>query len=134
MSCDVLEIGKKRVEELGLNSYGIIQINPLSNNRYYLADDIHKLLGEGMEAFDDDNWSAWTPDRRDGSKNKALLIGIKPIVQESEERKLLREMVGSIATSQYTKDRVEHFRAVFNRSDCEILELISKAKRLLEEK
>lgn len=94
---DTLELGKKRAAALGIESYGIMQINPLSANRYYSAEHIHKLLGEGVEqfAYKHDKEHMWFGAHdKDGIRNlKALLIGIRPIVQESEERKLLKEIV-----------------------------------------
>lgn len=128
-----LELGKKRAEELGLklitlHSYG----GGASSAPYaqhttqdrYLADDIHRLLGEGVEAvgnkYCDDWWAKpMAQELLPKLKDVGLIIGIRPIVQESEERKLLRKL------SEYTE--WQH-----TKGKPSIWDLVSSAKRLLD--
>lgn len=98
-----LELGKLRAEELGLLEARPVTFTP---HGWYRADDIHKLLGEGVEVLGEEDtdksicaskWFEWSPGITDKeSDHKALLIGIRPIKAESEERKLLRELVEAI--------------------------------------
>lgn len=112
-----LELGKKRAEELGLTR------GPFSNSHLYLADDIHKLLGEGVwskgRIHKDGEWT-FGGYLDEAVTHKALLIGIRPIVQESEERKLLRELVNNIL------DNYDSWKAP------PAADLVQKAKRLLD--
>lgn len=92
---DLLELGKRRAEELGLHErkwggeYG-----------YYLSD-VWKLLGAGVEIVGNvknidgglTTNKCWTSISNTGETHTALAIGIKPLKVESEERKLLREFV-----------------------------------------
>lgn len=95
---DVLSLGKQRAKELGLEPWATLDI---TNRRGYSADDIHKILGSGrvvrgaVEPVPED--VAWQYESQwdEYDDHQALLIGIKPIVQESEERKLLREWFNS---------------------------------------
>lgn len=99
MTDDTLELGRKRAEELGLR---------LNGGYNYVAEDIHRLLGEGQEA-----WASldaikntplaevWYGDNPRHHTHKALLIGIRSIKTESPERALLRE-----------------FASVFDSRDC----------------
>lgn len=122
---DVLELGKKRAEELGLTNIVMAKGPFAPTYDCYLASDIHKLLGEGIDLYGNKNcrhWDDHAPPETDieaGVTHKALLIGIRPIVQESEERKLLREFVsfvnGTFDASNYSS-------------------IIQKAKRLLDQK
>lgn len=91
MPIDTLELGKQRAEELGL------KIGAIDGKKcFYDIDDIHKLLGEAEETFaqiskGDEHLSTYWM-KEEHHTHQALLIGIRPIVQESEERKLLREL------------------------------------------
>lgn len=76
-----LELGKRRAEELGLKTdMGV----------WYPAYDIHRLLSEGVEMSTDlnDHDSLWSSPKHFSDTYQALLIGIKPIVQESAEELL----------------------------------------------
>lgn len=97
-----LELGAERARGLGLNTRFVLNAYSRAN-RYYLADDIHELLGESREVFGKDGAKAnegrdkwyWSKneDLREYDTHKGLLIGIRAIVQESPERALLRELV-----------------------------------------
>lgn len=92
-----LELGKKRAEELGLT-------NCAENVGSYKADNIHKLLGEGVETFGYASKWDWgryevCKDRYDQPNHQALLIGIRPIAKESQERALLREILKHMSWS-----------------------------------
>lgn len=113
---DNLELGKKRAEELGLKPF-------FREPDYYSADDIHRLLGEGVEAIGNrgcDDWWAnpMAQETMPKLKDAGLIIGIRPIVQESEERKLLRRL----ANARLVNVGVQH----------EMFELLAEARRLLE--
>lgn len=114
------DIGKRRAEELGLKTdMGV----------WYPANDIHQLLSEGIEVFGnqfkmdggtgDLGWCC-DEEKRSADTHHALLIGIKPIVQESEERKLLRELIDA-------HESEGRYGVKFNEAE-------KKAKRLLERK
>lgn len=88
-----LALGKKRADELGL------KLSRESRDAFdrYLADDIHKLLGEAREVFQykpggmSGDWSHVIDEEFGGARkyaNQALVIGIRPIKQESREQKM----------------------------------------------
>lgn len=91
-----LELGEKRAKQLGLEHPSKDEILLLA--QVYRADDIHRLLGEAYKvggSFINANWVGGIA-RADHHTHNALLIGIRPIVQEtqeSEERKFLRRFV-----------------------------------------
>lgn len=115
---DKLELGMKRAKDLGLNR------GPFSSSELYLANDIHRLLSEGVESTCEKNGIVWTsysgPPSSTGT-HFGLLIGLRPIIQESEEKKLLREIV------KYNTCIITG-TPVFPSSDW-----IERAKRLLRE-
>lgn len=119
---DSLELGKRRAEELGLQ----LHLSPLIDNGYR-ADEIHHLLGGAKEVFDAKSADGkkyngtWFEHGTHTSDNTALLIGIRPIVRESDERLLLHEII-------------EEMKTWSNRSPDKLGLLIIKAKRLLENK
>lgn len=124
-----LELGKKRAEELGLEL-----IFKAYEIKTYLADDIHRLLGEGVEVqgsqFSLDGGTGnmgWCCDEEPMSTDthKALLIGIRSIFQESEARKLLREICSQLANNDFYLFKQDDPKTVRN--------LFEKAKRLLSE-
>ena len=92
---EILELGKKRAEEIGLKTccryiYG--STSPLSyigEQEVYSIDDIHRLLGAGQGyRFPEVN-----------PTHEGLLIAIRPIVPETREQKLegiLRELMQSL--------------------------------------
>lgn len=99
MTTDVLELGKQRASELGLESIhkcwktlGTPMLMDVhgSITEFYYADDIHKLLGEGVLLHEDvGGW--YDPKSKvpfSEAKRQAMLIGFRPIVQESREQKL----------------------------------------------
>lgn len=114
-----LELGKRRAEELGLRE---VILSP-----YYHAEDIHRLLGEGLETFSlysgVDTW--WGPLDNDDDTHQALLIGIRPIAQESEERKHLRRLVTLLEVNATT---------ISPTAMAHLNEAIERAKRFLSEK
>lgn len=121
-----LELGKKRAEELGLEtpSKDII----LARSEVYLAEGVHRLLGEGQSIYGHvkdgvPNW--WGPHENNAFQDthQALLIGIRPIVQESEERRLLREFVKACQKDDFGPI---HFK------DLTLSHVYSEAKRLLD--
>ena len=65
----------------------------------------------------------WTPERSMGDTHTARLVCIEPLVQESEERKLLRELVDNIPVNNRDPD----YRQV------RINRCISRARKLLGE-
>lgn len=111
---DILTLGLRRAEELGV----IAESNPWLGV-CYKAKDIHKLLGEAEECWLREHKSnshiPWdvTTDRGFSSgvachSHQALLIGIKPIVAESQERKLLREILKYVAHNSFTHEHLLH--------------------------
>lgn len=99
---DVLSLGKKRAEELGLQ----MSCDPGRFGAFYQADDIHKVLGEGVYTSCRQNeleyWQALQPSKAEvypGDTHQALLIGIKPIVIDSAEQ-LIKDLAGH-ANYQY---------------------------------
>lgn len=98
---DVLSLGKKRAEELGL------KLGAVDGNRsFYDKDDIHKLLGEACymscRPSPGGYWQALQPSQMEtypGDTHQALLIGIKPIVRDSAEQ-LIKDLAGH-ANYQY---------------------------------
>lgn len=87
-----LELGKQRAEELGLTR----MVNSIVTEwPYYLKDDIHKLLGEGVEVGRYKaglSMSAWSRSHMDHAEETALLLGIRPTAQESAE-KILKDLI-----------------------------------------
>ena len=99
-----LELGKKRAEELGLKSltthynYGA----PSNTQITYAADDIHALLGAGVEVVGSYNsdtkqiTSTFGQILAKKDHDQALLIGIQPIKKATREERalgLLQELV-----------------------------------------
>lgn len=93
-----LELGKKRAEELGLECFGGFDM------KFYSADDIHKLLSEGVELFGQCHGthrnSSWTTDEKPSKQewglshtHTSLAIGIRPITPPSEERQIIQAIV-----------------------------------------
>ncbi len=130
---DKLALGSKRAEELGLREYeGSIRYRDgrcwTSERAYqlYKGDDIHKLLGEGVEVWSHINGTHkpayWGP-LENGQFNDThcgLTIGIRPLVQESREQKLermARELL-SCLHKYYTNPRT--------------VEIMARAEQLLE--
>lgn len=136
---NVFELGNKRAKELGLQPKSVdIPIGHWSN-AVYLADDIHKLLGESMEVFGgkvgllDLRFRFEEARKLDGSPNEwathtAFLIGIKPIEKDSAEE-LLQDFLkwfGDNNIIQYRGNKLP---------DCNDLHsLEARAKKLLENK
>lgn len=130
---DVLERGRRIAVEVGL---GIKRENiPAGPDGPYLsiyhADDVHRLLGEGAEVFchnettnNPNHAKQWHQDpivdASKGATGMALLLRIRPIKAESEERKLLRELA-LYKDWQHTK------------GEPSLYELIDRAKKLLGE-
>lgn len=112
-----LELGKKRCEDLGLAAFNAPTFGSI--DKVYPVECIHRLLGEGQEYF-------WTPHGDAGMVQKpkhthrALGIGIRPIVKESPERALLREL------STYKDWQHEGGKP-------SLFELIDRARALLKE-
>lgn len=92
MTTDVLNLGKQRAEELGLERF-----NYAAADRLYRADDVHKLLGEGVVTYTrSETKSNFNRVRFGDDDMVALQVGIRPIVQETREQKmeaLLRQVV-----------------------------------------
>lgn len=87
-----LKRGRRIAEEIGLRS------KDLGVDEFYTSDDIHRLLGEGVTVFDHaSRRNTWTKDvglrETFAEMRSAILISIRPITQESEERKLLGEFI-----------------------------------------
>lgn len=104
----ILERGKKRAEELGL------KLAPWADRdkTFYPSDDIHKLLGEGVNVVGsynpDTNQVTSTFGQVQAKKDhdQALLIGIKPIVKDTAEG-LLQEIWESDVLPEYLDERVK---------------------------
>ncbi len=129
-----LELGKRRARELGLcHPAG----GGFTSGQIYDADDIHRLLGEGIEIgayrtdenFGNDRWKCdeYSCGRR---THKALLIGIRPIVKESREQRMEKLLVSLIdGTKGFVMDAKQFEKAVFNHA-CKVA---VEAKALLAE-
>lgn len=122
--------GEERAKELGL------RIKPKSltysgtSDGFYEADDIHKLLGEGVEmsGFDrQSNGGIWDMSEmvcgqgQPSHTHKAIMISIRPIVTDTAES-LLRELVDALEAS------IQMRTAQIDRRG-----LVDRAKKLLAE-
>lgn len=98
-----LEIGKQRAEKLGLEDWRLEHPEGGAID-CYPADDVHRLLGEGVELFGQCHGthrnSSWTTDEKPSKQewglahtHAGLLIGIKPIAPPSEERQIIQALV-----------------------------------------
>lgn len=120
------DLGKKRAEELGL----VMHTTTLPFN-WYKADDIHQLLGEGLQLFgefiediDEDGRTGgdfqWgyklKPEKND--TRTALLIGNRPIVKDTAESLLAEIVKIGHASTSYAHDGV--------------VDVIMRARTLLE--
>lgn len=115
---EVLRLGEERAKELGLN---LIHGHQNTNGKweyYFMAGDIHRLLGSAINLFGQCHGghrnSSWTTDSSPAKQewpllhtHQALLIGIKPIAVESEERKLLRDLWESDCLPKHFDDRAK---------------------------
>lgn len=104
-------LGLKRAKELGLMSVfhaplpsGGYPLSGMSYKNWYTADDIHRLLGGGLPCLGfkdkDNDWCIGDQPselENEPDTHSMLVIGIRAISQESEERKLLREFVACCA-------------------------------------
>ncbi len=146
-----LELGKQRAEELGLRmkfsmstggayygsgvGAGCVGGSGSSGGDYvYSADDIHKLLCEGVEVFQesrdkydyDKTW--WGEDKKQVEKmsrieKSALLIGIRPIKQDS-----FADIVKGLADTELRLGTVNDGTFLHGHLEG----LIRRAKKLLE--
>lgn len=105
-----LALGKKRAGELGLILMlgGSAEQSGYTQYYYYSADDIHKLLAEARQVFQykpggmSGDWSHVIDEEFGGAKkyaNQALVLGTRPIKQESrgeKMEKLLREATDGV--------------------------------------
>lgn len=120
-----------------------LEISILDKHRgriYISAFHVEALLASAPVTYGwSDGKDGWVFDTRvetNASTHMARLILIEPVEQKSREERLhdgLSELLGSITTSEYIKDGVCHFRAEFNRDQCELLEVVRRAKALLSE-
>ncbi len=91
------ELGEQRAKELGLKTH------PDPEPSYY-ADDIHKLLGEGVEVenpSDDKDtacqrWSLSEYSIKGYGKQQGLLIGIRPINPPSRVESEIKAKIDQI--------------------------------------
>lgn len=88
---DVLDRGRKIAEEIGLTC------KHSTHGHVYYADDIHRLLGEGVAVFGRkvpvSGLHGFGEQPCVADDLRGLTIAIRPLLQESEERKLLREII-----------------------------------------
>lgn len=123
---EVLERGKRIAEELGLTT---ATFEASGYIKFYPHDTIHRLLGEGVDVwahFETDKPKYWGPHENNNfnDTHTGIVIGIRQIVQESEERRLLREL-----TLKCERQKVEPHS--FTRLD--LSDIYERAKKLLEE-
>lgn len=124
-----LELGKQRADELGLKMLDMITLT-VTQRKWYKAYDIHKLLGDGAEVigkkyqdtlhgFTNQKSIDWDQQKEPytGCPQAALLIGIRPIKQDSCEQ-LVRDIL----------------RDANERGGHVLSDYIKRAKALLEEK
>lgn len=104
---DVLELGRKRCEELGLKFF--IYATDW-NKAVYLANNIHKVLGEGVETRCN-KYGGDVHIETAHPTHQALLIGIKPIVRDTAIG-LVREMVESGDERSWSHDWFKRARAL----------------------
>jgi hypothetical protein len=110
------ELGEKRAKELGLQS---VYSDERCNNLIYAADDIHELLGEGIELNATSSKKAsWTEERHPGDVRIGLLIGTRPIVQESAERQLLDKIVEAFDRRLYQSESGERVKLSGKPKSC----------------
>ncbi len=118
------ELGRKRCEELGLKTH------PDPEPSYY-ADDIHYLLGDGVEVvgtYDRTlNHISSTFGQIQSKKDydSALLIGIRPIKQPSREEQL----------EELVRELIEREKNSYSENPkYKLNDWLAKAKSLLERK
>lgn len=120
---EILELGEKRAKELNFQSH-----NPAYwpaamnlNQQMYRASDIHRLLGEGLSMHDRPREKGtWVHQGEFRFCEKTgLLIGVKPIRQESDEHRMLRRVLRKFVEAYFKGD--------------DIIGPATEAKKLLEE-
>lgn len=85
-----LTYGAKNALTLGLLSVYAEVLRP--QRSVYVAEDVHRLLADGIEVrgnIEDGfatNAASW-------AQNSALIIGIRPLKPETDERQLLRKFI-----------------------------------------
>lgn len=90
-------VGAVRAHELGLT----LEHAPWKQG-VYDATAIHRLLGAGTLLYHEGaqgRYRFWNWDRKPEHDEIALLVGIRPIVQESDAHKLLREAASYLERS-----------------------------------
>jgi hypothetical protein len=97
-------VGFKRAQELGLEPKNETKLS-------YALADIHKMLAKSIQVYCSDVRRVWLEDSTSDSKSVGLLIGIKPLIKESDEKILLRKLVEQIQSVPLVpyKERAEQF-------------------------
>lgn len=135
-----LELGKQRAKELGLKAQQVFRYyngpgTGTDLTEFYETGDIHKLLGEAQIVFNSehDSWHefGWRPEAAPGcdkavpaDTHQALLIGIRPIVQESREQKM-----AAVLSEWLNLNTIVGWEACMSKHS----ELQARAKALLSE-
>jgi len=85
------------IKDLGLEPFWI---QAPKGRHWILADDLERVLSEGVEVygFGINDGADWAQDSRGGRTHKGLLIGVKPIKQETC-RDVLKDALHMIAFS-----------------------------------
>ena len=96
----ILELGKKRAQELGLILCPLRDHPANLSYEYYRGNQVHKVLGEARfmscELTQSGLFKCLEPTEcipYQGDTHQGLLIGIKPVKKESAERQFIRELV-----------------------------------------
>lgn len=117
-----LELGKRRAQDLGLE----ITRDITASFDVYRAEDIHRLLGEGVEAIGNkgcDDWWA-NPMKKEALpkvKDVGLIIGIRPIVQEQESERTAKDILRDLL------DNYEGYEGLTN-----LMRIVKESKILLD--
>lgn len=119
----------KHIRELGLKVEEM-EWQPGHYFHYVRAADLEKLLAGAVRVYGCERkpgemnreWIAPLTERNEpiGATHTALLIGVEPIVRESEERQLLRALTTADMT---TREGYDKYHAAYDR-----------ARKLLEER
>lgn len=126
---EILELGKRRAEELNLCPHSGHLRSPDSPGftEYYRAPDVHRLLGYAREvqSICQGEWqTSWPEDGKgfSGNTHQAFILGIRPIKKESREDKMEKLLTDFIDKYQHSdcgagsSRYLEYGRKLFNEA------------------
>lgn len=109
----IRKIGEERARELSLTVRKVTYEHDEKDRGYqgrysgmvYDADDVHAVLGKGVEVKGNNDRADWyMRDYNLGHEydNRALLIGVRPLVAETREQKL-EQLLGELADGKFSQ-------------------------------